>query len=190
MFKHCHYADACLLFFPPKSRPSLSVPSNTPVQLSSTASQRSDPLATDYGSIEDLCEFCIAYGAMPVLERVIATRELSSASLDPLISQHTAASLTRICTYCENHKHFNHLYRFQVNFYISWGMLVLYLSMLCSKVNNLGTSQVLKKDHVALCCIQLFINASNQDQALRHLERAKVALFTCCVSKLQSSLWI
>jgi hypothetical protein len=36
--------------------------------------------------------------------------------------------------------------------------------------------QVLKKDYVAagLCCIQLFLNSSHQDQALRHLEHAKV----------------
>ncbi len=36
--------------------------------------------------------------------------------------------------------------------------------------------QVLKKDYVAagLCCIQLFLNSSHQDQALGHLERAKV----------------
>lgn len=127
MFKHCHYADACLLFFPPKSRPSLSIPSNTSAQM---PSQRTDPLATDYGSIEDLCELCIAYGAMPVLERVITTRELSSVSQDPLISQHTIASLTRICTYCENHKHFNHLYRFQVKFYLDFVMLELDPSIL------------------------------------------------------------
>jgi zinc finger FYVE domain-containing protein 26 len=38
--------------------------------------------------------------------------------------------------------------------------------------------QVLKKDYVAagLCCIQLYLNSSNQEQALRHLEHAKV----CC----------
>lgn len=42
--------------------------------------------------------------------------------------------------------------------------------------NRFASLQVLKKDHVAagLCCIQLFLNSSNQEQALRHLERAKV----------------
>ncbi|MCO5594323.1 hypothetical protein L7F22_048353 [Adiantum nelumboides] len=139
MFKHCHYADACLLFFPPK---------NVPSPPSASTPQRSDSLATDFGSIDNLCELCIAYGAMPVLERIIATRELASATQDPTISQHTAAALARVCTYCETHKHFNHLYRFQV----------------------------LKKDHVAagLCCIQLFLNSINQEQALRQLERAKM----------------
>lgn len=36
--------------------------------------------------------------------------------------------------------------------------------------------QVIKKDHVAagLCCIQLFMNSSTQDEAINHLENAKV----------------
>ncbi|KAH7298964.1 hypothetical protein KP509_25G067100 [Ceratopteris richardii] len=142
MFKHCHYADACLLFFPPKSIP----PPISTVQ-KSDSSQKSDNLATDYGTIDDLCDLCVAYGAMPVLERIIATREIASTAQDPTISQHTAACLARVCAYCETHKHFNHLYRFQV----------------------------LRKDYIAagLCCIQLFHNSPNQEQALRHLERAK-----------------
>lgn len=148
MFRHGHYTDACLLFFPPKSVPPLLLPSSLSTQTPTSSPQRADPLATDFGSIDDLCELCVAYGVMPVLERVIATREVGLSTQDPLISQHTAAALARVCTYCENHKHFNHLYRFQV----------------------------LKKDHVAagLCCIQLFLNSASQEQALRHLERAKM----------------
>lgn len=36
--------------------------------------------------------------------------------------------------------------------------------------------QVIKKDHVAagLCCIQLFVNSSSQEEAIGHLEHAKV----------------
>jgi zinc finger FYVE domain-containing protein 26 len=36
--------------------------------------------------------------------------------------------------------------------------------------------QVIKKDHVAagLCCIQLFMNSSSLEEAIRHLEHAKV----------------
>ena len=36
--------------------------------------------------------------------------------------------------------------------------------------------QVIKKDHVAagLCCIQLFMNSSLQEEAIKHLENAKV----------------
>lgn len=41
---------------------------------------------------------------------------------------------------------------------------------------NIWHLQVLKKDYVAagLCCIQLFLNSSNHELALRHLEHAKV----------------
>ncbi|KAL6985376.1 hypothetical protein U1Q18_018752 [Sarracenia purpurea var. burkii] len=36
--------------------------------------------------------------------------------------------------------------------------------------------QVIKKDHVAagLCCIQLFMNSSSQEEAIRHLENSKM----------------
>lgn len=36
--------------------------------------------------------------------------------------------------------------------------------------------QVIKKDHVAagLCCIQLFMNSSTQEEAIKYLEHAKV----------------
>ncbi|KAL0330775.1 UNVERIFIED_CONTAM: hypothetical protein Sangu_1623000 [Sesamum angustifolium] len=105
-----------------------------------------DPLATDYGTIDDLCDLCIGYGAMPVLEEVISSR--ITTTQDQLVNQHTTAAVARICLYCETHKHFNYLYKFQV----------------------------IKKDHVAagLCCIQLFMNSASQDEALKHLEHAKM----------------
>jgi hypothetical protein len=54
--------------------------------------------------------------------------------------------------------------------------------------------QVLKKDYVAagLCCIQLFLNSSNHEQALRHLEHAKVLAFDDLLkmgSKLVLKFW-
>lgn len=147
MFRHGHYAEACLLFFPPNGIPS------TPQSLlhgtsSSSTTPRADPLATDYGSIDDLCDLCIGYGSMSVLEEIVSERYASSALQDMTVNQYMVASLARICNYCETHKHFNYLYKFQV----------------------------IKRDHVAagLCCIQLFMNSSSQEEAVKHLENSKV----------------
>ncbi|BAT78232.1 hypothetical protein LR48_Vigan04g211500 [Vigna angularis] len=147
MFRHGHYHDACFLFFPPDEVPPPPQPSITS-GVSSSSPQRLDSLATDYGTIDDLCELCIGYGAMPILEEVLSTRMSSTESQDAAVNQYTMTALTRICLYCETHKHFNYLYRFQV----------------------------IKMDHVAagLCCIQLFVNSSSQEEAIRHLERAKM----------------
>ncbi|CAI9094379.1 OLC1v1030104C1 [Oldenlandia corymbosa var. corymbosa] len=148
MFKHGHFKDACFLFFPPNSVPPPPQPSSLGTVNSSLSPQRPDALATDYGTIDDLCGLCIGYGAMPVLEEVIAARVPTSESQDASVNQHTAAALARICLYCETHKHFNFLYKFQV----------------------------IKKDHVAagLCCIQLYMNSSSQEEAVSHLEHAKM----------------
>ncbi|KAF8034628.1 hypothetical protein BT93_C0822 [Corymbia citriodora subsp. variegata] len=142
IFRHGHFKDGCMLLFPRDD-----VPSGHGVATSSSSPQRPDLLATDYGTIDDLCDLCIGYGAMPVLEEVISTR-LSSGSQDEIMQQHTVAALARICIYCETHKHFNYLYKFQV----------------------------IKKDHVAagFCCIQLFMNSSTQEEAIKHLEHAKM----------------
>ncbi|KAK7283046.1 hypothetical protein RIF29_12273 [Crotalaria pallida] len=147
MFRHGHYHDACFLFFPPDGVPPPPQPSIMS-GVSSSSPQRLDSLATDYGTIDDLCEMCIGYGAMPILEEVISTRMSSAKSQDAVVNQYTAMALARICLYCETHKHFHYLYRFQV----------------------------IKKDHVAagLCCIQLFVNSSSQEEAIRHLEHAKM----------------
>ncbi|XP_042498960.1 uncharacterized protein LOC122077177 [Macadamia integrifolia] len=148
MFRHGHYNDACMLFFPLDTVPPPPQPSSLVAVTPSSSPQRPDPLATDYGTIDDLCDWCIGYDAMPVLEHVIATRMSSSVGQDVAVNQYTASALTRICVYCENHRHFNYLYKFQV----------------------------IKKDHVAagLCCIQLFMNSSFQDEAIKHLEHAKL----------------
>lgn len=103
-----------MLFFPPDDVPTPPQPSGHGVVTSSSSPQRPDPLATDYGTIDELCDFCIGYGAMSVLEEVISTR-LSSSSKAAII-QHTVAALARICIFCETHKHFNYLYKFQVKF--------------------------------------------------------------------------
>ncbi|KAJ4837974.1 hypothetical protein Tsubulata_031787 [Turnera subulata] len=148
MFRHGHFADACLLFFPPNAVPPPSQPSAMGAVTSSSSPQRPDPLATDYGTLDDLCDLCIGYGAMSVLEELLSTRMQSAKQQDAAVNQHTAAALGRICTYCETHRHFNYLYQFQV----------------------------IKRDHVAagLCCIQLFMNSSSQEEAVRHLENAKM----------------
>ncbi|XP_073225030.1 uncharacterized protein [Cicer arietinum] len=147
MFRHGHYHDACYLFFPSDAIPPPPQPSIM-TGVSSSSPQRLDSLATDYGTIDDLCELCIGYGAMPILEEVISTRMSPTTSQDAAGNQYTITALARICLYCETHKHFNYLYGFQV----------------------------IKKDHVAagLCCIQLFMNSSSQEEAIRHLEHAKM----------------
>lgn len=146
MFRHGHYTDACMLFFPQNAIPSPPQPSLHGAPTPSSSPQRPDPLATDYGTVDDLCDLCIGYGAMSVLENVISTR-IASTNQDVAASQYTTAALARICNYCETHRHFNYLYKFQV----------------------------IKNDHVAagLCCIQLFMNASSQEEAVRDLEHAK-----------------
>ncbi|GAB4854205.1 hypothetical protein Ancab_022789 [Ancistrocladus abbreviatus] len=148
MFRHGQYKEACMLFFPPNDVPPPSQPSSPGASSSSSSPQRSDPLATDYGTIDDLCELCAGYGAMPVLEEILLTRMSSDISQDVTVNQYTIAALARICNYCETHKHFNYLYEFQV----------------------------IKRDHVAagLCCIQLFMNSSSLEDAVRHLEHAKM----------------
>lgn len=112
MFRHGHYTDACILFFPPNALPSLSLSSHG-AAIPSSSPQRSDPLATDYGTIDDLCDFCIGYGAMTVLEDVLSAR-CAIIPEDSAVSQYTTAALVRICNYCETHRHFNYLYKFQV----------------------------------------------------------------------------
>ncbi|KAI3468258.1 hypothetical protein Pfo_024921 [Paulownia fortunei] len=146
MFRHGRYKEACFLFFPANSVPHPPQPSSLGVVSSSSSPQRPDPLATDYGTIDDLCDLCVGYGAMPVVEEVISSR--IALTQDQLVNQHTAAAVARICLYCETHKHFNYLYKFQV----------------------------IKKDHVAagLCCIQLFMNSASQEEAIKHLEHAKM----------------
>lgn len=148
MFRHGHYTDGCMLFFPPNAVPPPPQPSSLGVVTTSSSPQRLDPLATDYGNIDDLCDLCIGYGAMAVLEEVISTRLSSEIPQDVAVNQYTAAALARICIFCETHRHFNYLYQFQV----------------------------IKKDHVSagLCCIQLFMNSSSQEEAIKHLERAKL----------------
>lgn len=114
MFKHGHYNDACMLFFPPNAAPTPPQPSMVGVATSSSSPQRPDPLATDYGTIDDLCELCVGYGAMSVLEEVISTRMSFADPQAVAVNQYTAAAVARICIYCETHKHFNYLYKFQV----------------------------------------------------------------------------
>lgn len=115
MFRHGHYNDACVLFFPPNAVPPPPQPS-AGMASSSSSPQRPDPLGTDYGTIDDLCDLCVGYGAMHVLEEVISIRMSSTNPQDVAVIQHTVAALARICVYCETHRHFNYLYNFQVQY--------------------------------------------------------------------------
>ncbi|KAK3161162.1 hypothetical protein QOZ80_1BG0073090 [Eleusine coracana subsp. coracana] len=140
MFRHGHYAEACSLFFP-SSQPT------TEGETSLSLIPRNDPLTTDYGTVDDLCDLCLGYGAMSVLESTVFSITQSPTYHDTPVIQYMNTILTRICNYCETHRHFNYLYNFLV----------------------------LKGDHIASgrCCIQLFMNSMSQDEALRHLGHAK-----------------
>ncbi|TVU34358.1 hypothetical protein EJB05_16190, partial [Eragrostis curvula] len=140
MFRHGHYAEACSLFFP-SSQPT------TEGETSLSLIPHSDPLTTDYGTVDDLCDLCLGYGAMSVLENTISSIMQSPTYHGTHVIQYMNTVLTRICYYCETHRHFNYLYNFLV----------------------------LKGDHVASgrCCIQLFMNSMSQEEALRHLGHAK-----------------
>ncbi|GAB2275600.1 hypothetical protein Dimus_010360 [Dionaea muscipula] len=148
MFRHGRYEEACMLFFPSNSVPPPPQPSSLGASSASSSPQRLDALPTEYGTIDELCELCVGFGAVGILEQVLSTRRSSEPSQDSVVRQYTNAALARICNYCETHKHFNYLYRFQV----------------------------IKKDDVAagLCCIQLFMNSSLQDDAVKHLDHAKM----------------
>ncbi|KAL1224562.1 hypothetical protein V5N11_000893 [Cardamine amara subsp. amara] len=147
MFRHGHFKDACMLFFPLSALPPPLQTLSLGAVSSSSSPQRTDPLATEYGTIESLCEFCVGYGAISSLEEVITERLESAKHQDQAINQYTAGALARICAFLETNRHFNYLYKFLV----------------------------LKKDYVTsgYCCIQLFMNSTTQEDAVRHLENAK-----------------
>ncbi|KAK1299468.1 hypothetical protein QJS10_CPB14g00987 [Acorus calamus] len=111
MFRHGHYTDACMLFFPPDGI--APQPLSLPLASPSSSTQRMDPLATDYGTIDELCDLCVGFGAMGILEDIISGRVSMTASQDSAVSQYTASALARICVYCETHRLLNFLYRFQ-----------------------------------------------------------------------------
>ncbi|KAK1299184.1 hypothetical protein QJS10_CPB14g01000 [Acorus calamus] len=88
-------------------------PLSLPLASPSSSTQRMNPLATDYGTIDEICDLCVGYGAMGILEDIISARVSMTASQDSAVSQYTASALARICLYCETHRLFNFLYRFQ-----------------------------------------------------------------------------
>ena len=47
-------------------------------------------------------------------KHLFSTRMSSAIPRDVAVNQYTAAALVHICIYCETHKHFNYLYKFQV----------------------------------------------------------------------------
>ncbi|KAG0493045.1 hypothetical protein HPP92_006443 [Vanilla planifolia] len=111
--KHGHYADACSLFFPVNGIPTSLQSSSHGGGITASSAQRPDPLAIDYGTIDDLCDLCIGYGAMSELEDILSARSTSSVSLDGNLGQYLASALARICNYLETHRHFHYLYKFQ-----------------------------------------------------------------------------
>ena len=177
MFRHGHYAEAC----------SLSFPSNEPTvegETSLSSIRRSDPLTTDYGTIDDLCDLCLGYGAMSVLEDTIFAVIQSPTYHDTAVIQYMNAVLTRICNYCETHRHFNYLYSFLVLSSIFPLYHSLWSPFLCQlKFTMKHGVQALKGDHVAsgLCCIQLFVNSMSQDESLKHLGHAKVYMISLLI---------
>jgi hypothetical protein len=167
MFRHGHFSEACSLFFPFSQQ-------TTEGETSLSSVPWSDPLTTDYGTIDDLCDLCLGYGAMAVLENTIRAITQSPAYHETPVIQYMNTVLNRICNYCETHRHFNYLYNFLVPSMPIWILIVS--SLVAINSYNGTLCQVLKDDHVAsgLCCIQLFMNSMSQEEALRHLGHAKV----------------
>eukprot|EP00850_Spirogloea_muscicola_P007270 SM000036S13314 [mRNA] locus=s36:520792:538386:- [translate_table: standard] len=178
-FRHGKVVEACRLFFPvgglPPSLasllpPSLSSSTNSLTSLQTSApavigaassQQKLDPFGTQFGTLEDLCELCVAFGAMDKLEDVISIWESNGEDGSAADSGATALALTRLAAYCEAHRHFSHLYRLQI----------------------------LQKDVIAagLTSIQLFHGTATTDQAVRLLEQAKVSHHTECTLRRVSA---
>lgn len=118
MFRHGHFKDACILFFPPSALPPPLQSLSLGAVSSSSSPQRTDPLATEYGTIESLCEYCVGYGAISSLEEVITERLESAKHQDQAINQYIAGALSRICAFLETNRHFNYLYKFLVRTFL------------------------------------------------------------------------
>ncbi|KAK1299186.1 hypothetical protein QJS10_CPB14g01002 [Acorus calamus] len=91
MFRHGHYTDACMSFFPPDGIP--LQPLSLPLASPSSSTQRMDPLATDYGTIDELCDLCVGYGAMGILKDIISARVSMTLSQDSAVK-----SIHSFCT--------------------------------------------------------------------------------------------
>jgi zinc finger FYVE domain-containing protein 26 len=74
----------------------------------------SDPLTTDYGTIDDLCDLCLGYGAMAVLENTIRAITQSPVYNETPVIQYINTVLNSFCNYGEIYRHFNYLYNFLV----------------------------------------------------------------------------
>lgn len=183
MFRHGHFKDACMLFFPLSALPPPLQTSSLGSVSSSSSPQRTDPLATEYGTIESLCEFCVGYGAVSSLEEVIIERLESAKHQDQAINQYIAGALTRICVFFETNRHFNYLYKFLVRtFLLSWflaynllfGCFHLEYSTLCYTNYELGSNCSL------MCCMSI----GSATQLYSHVEYKNVHL----IPKFSASL--
>jgi hypothetical protein len=112
LFQHGHFSEACRLFLahlPPPPLPPAPTPGAAPQR---AVASPVDPLVSEYGSLEEVCELCVTYGAMPVLEK--AVQERGEARGGEWAGQQ-AAVLAKMAAFCETHRHFHHLYRIQVS---------------------------------------------------------------------------
>jgi hypothetical protein len=111
LFQHGHFSEACRLFLahlPPPPSPPAPTPGGTAQR---AVASPVDPLVSEYGSLEEVCELCVTYGAMPILEK--AVQERGEARGGEWAGQH-AVVLAKMAAFCETHRHFHHLYRIQV----------------------------------------------------------------------------
>ena len=115
---HGHYNDACVLFFPPNAvppppQPSILGGSSNFIFIPSKARSIGYRLWDNRWFVWIVywlwCNVCY-------WKHLFSTRMSSAIPRDVAVNQYTAAALVRIWIYCETHKHFNYLYKFQVIF--------------------------------------------------------------------------
>lgn len=155
MFRHGHYQDACMLFFPPSAIPPPLQTSSVGSLSSSSSPQRTDPLATEYGTIESLCEFCVGYGGISALEEVATERIESAKHEDHAISQYIAGAITRICAFFETNRHFNYLYKFLVSTYLLSWFFAFNLFLGCFQRGTFYLSYTNSEFFFPVCCMAL-----------------------------------
>lgn len=114
LFRHGRFGEACHVFLahlPPQSAPAPPTPPPLAGPAARPAAGGGDLLVSAVGTLEELCELCVAHGAMPALERAVAER--SGAAGEEGAAQRSAV-LAKMAAFCEAHRHFHHLYRIQV----------------------------------------------------------------------------
>ncbi|GAQ91390.1 hypothetical protein KFL_007770010 [Klebsormidium nitens] len=147
LFRHGRFGEACHVFLahlPPSPAPAPPTPPPQAGPAPRPTAGGGDPLVSAVGTLEELCELCVAHGAMPVLERAVAERS-QAAGEDGAAQRGTV--LAKMAAFCEAHRHFHHLHRIQL---------------------LLGDPVA-----AGLTAIQLFQNSATADEAVQHLEAAR-----------------